>query len=58
MKEIIEEDRNLLTIKEASKWASSYLNRNVSESNIAYLIQYGLFPKYNSSGPTLIDLMS
>lgn len=56
MKEIIEEDRNLLTIKEASKWASNFLNRSVSESNIAYLIQYGLFPKYNNSGPTLIDL--
>ncbi len=31
----------LLSIKEASKWASDYLKKNVSPSNISYLIQYG-----------------
>ncbi len=31
----------LLTIKEASQWASEYLNKDVTTSNISYLIQYG-----------------
>jgi len=31
----------LLTIKQASQWATSFLQRNVSETNISYLIQYG-----------------
>jgi len=32
---IIEKD--LLTTKEASKWASDYLKKNVTTSNISYL---------------------
>ncbi len=31
----------LFTIKEASVWASKYLNKKVTTSNISYLIQYG-----------------
>ena len=31
----------LLNIKEASLWASKYLNKKVTPSNISYLIQYG-----------------
>ena len=31
----------LLTIKEAGIWASTYLKKNVATSNISYLIQYG-----------------
>jgi len=31
----------LLSIKEASQWASEYLDKNVTTSNISYLIQYG-----------------
>ena len=31
---------NLITIKEASDWASQYLSREISASNISYLIQY------------------
>lgn len=30
-----------LPIKEASIWASKLLNRQISDSNISYLIQYG-----------------
>ncbi len=44
-----------LTIKEASSWASTFLNREISDSNISYLIQYGKIRKYNSNGSTLID---
>jgi len=42
----IETFKNLLTIQEASEWASSFLDRNISESNISYLIQYGKVKKY------------
>ncbi|MFH1158700.1 MAG: site-specific DNA-methyltransferase, partial [Pseudomonadota bacterium] len=35
----------LLSIKEASKWASAFLKRDISESNISYLIQYGKIKK-------------
>ena len=33
--------QNFLNIKDASLWASDYLNKAISESNISYLIQYG-----------------
>ena len=35
----------LLTIKEASEWATEKLGKNVTRSNISYLIQYGLIKK-------------
>lgn len=43
-KEILKKNishKNVLTIKQASLWASKHLNKKVSESNISYLIQYG-----------------
>lgn len=40
----------LLTIKEASHWASEYLSKNVTISNISYLIQYGRIKKYGNNG--------
>ena len=45
----------LLTIKEASKWATNYLNKQVTTSNISYLIQYGRVPKIGNNGSTLVD---
>lgn len=45
---------NFLTIKEASVWASNYMNRKVTTSNISYLIQYGRISKYGSNGNVLI----
>jgi hypothetical protein len=44
----------LFTIKEASEWASKYLNKKVTTSNISYLIQYGRIKKMGSNGDTLI----
>lgn len=35
-----------MTIKEASKWASEYLGRNITESNINYLVQYARVKKH------------
>jgi len=46
---------DFLTIKEASKWASKHLNKNVSTSNISYLIQYGKVKKQGHNGSTLIN---
>jgi len=48
--------RQLLTLKEACNWASSFLGRNISESNISYLIQYGKVKKYGENGTTQINV--
>ncbi len=45
----------LLTIKEASDWASEYLKKNVTTSNISYLIQYGRIKKIGDNGSTQIS---
>ena len=45
----------LLSIKEASIWASNYLNKNITSSNISYLIQYGKIKKYTENGHTSIN---
>ena len=44
----------LLTIREASEWASEYIGKNVTSSNIAYLIQYGRIKKMGENGSTMI----
>jgi hypothetical protein len=43
-----------LTIKEASRWAANYLEKDVKPSNISYLIQYGRIPKIEENGLVLI----
>ncbi|RME58672.1 MAG: site-specific DNA-methyltransferase, partial [Candidatus Dadabacteria bacterium] len=48
--------KELLTIKEASEWATKFLKRNVTESNISYLIQYGKVKKYNGNGTTRVSI--
>lgn len=45
----------LLTIKQASEWASKHTNKKVTPSNISYLIQYGRIKKTGGNGNTLID---
>jgi DNA modification methylase len=45
---------DILTIKEASLWASDFLGRNVTTSNISYLIQYGRVKKIGDNGSTCI----
>lgn len=44
----------LLSIKEASLWATEYLNKSVTTSNISYLIQYGLIKKFGENGATFL----
>ena len=43
-------ETKLLTIKEAAYWASGYIDKNVTTSNITYLIQYGLIRKIGENG--------
>ncbi len=50
------EDKKLINLKEASAWASQYLNRKVTISNISYLIQYGRIKKYGYDGNPLVDI--
>ena len=44
----------LLTLKQASKWASEYTNKNVTSSNISYLIQYAQIKCVMKNGAKLI----
>ncbi len=46
----------LLTIKEASEWASKLTHKTVTTSNISYLIQYGRIKKIGDNGSTQIAL--
>lgn len=48
--------KKYFNLKEASIWASKYLNRNVSSSNISYLVQYGRISKYGNNGKLLIKI--
>jgi len=48
-------DKNLLTLKEASEWASIHLDRSISTSNISYLVQYGRVKKYTDNGTIYVN---
>jgi len=53
---LFENEKKLLNLREASKWASQYLDRQVTVSNISYLLQYGRIKKYGNNGNPLIDI--
>lgn len=46
---------NLMTIAQASEFASNYTGKRISESNISYLIQYGRIDKFNINGALSVD---
>lgn len=48
--------QNLLSIREASKWASDYLDKPVTTSNISYLIQYARIRKHMEKLTIKVDL--
>ncbi len=50
-------EKQLVTIKEASQWARNFLKKDISESNITYLIQYGKIRKYNGDGVVFVSLL-
>ncbi|MFP4664011.1 MAG: DNA methyltransferase [Bacteroidales bacterium] len=47
--------KDFLTIKEASLWATDYIKKNVTTSNISYLIQYGKVKKYGENGNITVN---
>ena len=47
--------RDMLTIPAASRWASKYLRKNVTPSNISYLMQYGRIRKLAHNGTTVVS---
>lgn len=44
------------TLQDTARWASQYLNRRVTTSNISYLLQYGKITKHGNDGNPLIDI--
>ena len=48
--------QDLITLKEASLWASNFLSKDINESNISYLIQYGRIMKCGDNGKTFVNL--
>jgi len=52
----MQQTKQLLTIKEASVWASDFLKREISESNISYLVQYGKIKKQNGGNSVFVDI--
>ena len=49
-------ENKIINLKEASNWASQYLNREVTISNISYLLQYGRIKKYGTNGGPLVNV--
>jgi len=47
---------SLISIPEASKWASDFLEKEILPTNISYLVQYGKVKKHGENGSTMIDL--
>ncbi len=50
-------NKHLLTIKEASIWATNHLGKNVTTSNISYLIQYGRIQKIDKEGAVFVGAL-
>lgn len=50
------ETGELLSIKEASRWATDHTGKTVTPSNISYLINYGRILKVGENGSTLIPV--
>lgn len=48
--------QNLVSLQEAAEVAAKFLQREVSQTNIAYLVQYGKVRKYGKNGSTQVCL--
>jgi hypothetical protein len=51
-----QQTQELLTVPEASIWATEHIGRNVTASNISYLIQYGRVRKIDSNGLACVSI--
>ncbi|MDD5764781.1 MAG: DNA methyltransferase [Candidatus Marinimicrobia bacterium] len=56
METIFETEDKIRSLKDASQWASNYLKKNVTESNIAYLVNYGRINKAKNNGSLSVDI--
>jgi len=52
----VNQSTDLISILDASKWASEYLGKNVTSANISYLVQYGLVRKIGDNGSTQVSV--
>lgn len=48
--------KQLVTLEKASNWATDFLKKDVSVSNISYLVQYGKIKKHIDNGSALVDI--
>jgi hypothetical protein len=51
----MQERKELLDIKEASIWATEFLGKSVTPSNISYLINYGRIKKIGNNGGVYVE---
>ncbi len=49
------EATDFISIRDASKWASTYLQKKVTPSNISYLVQYGRIKKFEENSSVMIS---
>ncbi len=47
--------QDLISIRDASKWISIELKKDITPSNISYLINYGRINKYGDNGDTFVS---
>jgi len=47
--------QDLISIKDASKWISSELKRDITPSNISYLVNYGRINKHGTNGDSFVS---
>ncbi len=47
--------QDLLTLKEASEWASHHLQKTVTTANIAYLVNYAKIRKFGNQNKLLVS---
>jgi len=50
------ESSDLMSIKDASKWATNHIGKNVTPSNISYLVQYGRIRRFGDNGSIFISI--
>lgn len=48
--------KQLVSLKKASNWATEFLKKDISVSNISYLVQYGKIKKHIDNGSLLVDV--
>jgi hypothetical protein len=48
-------DQEYLSLKEASEWATNYIKKRITTSNILYLVQYGRIKKHGEDGTIYVS---